>query len=175
MCFSDVHDRFDQSLAPLLLPGFSAAVGGRGKKHKRGKSPRHHLSRPFKELSSGGPRELAHFPIRASQPSVSSPPHREPGTRADLKTHQETRYGCNMPHKNIGEFNTPAQGRHTRPQVVLSMLSRSHFIIVRTFYYVCKHEQRLPVFARAPRRCKWLGTIKFIIVYSQMMSKAKSG
>lgn len=31
VCFSDVHDEFGQSLALLLLPGFSAAVEG-GKK-----------------------------------------------------------------------------------------------------------------------------------------------
>lgn len=44
-----------------------------------GQSPRHHLSRPFMELSSGGLRELAHFPIRASQPHLLS--LRDPGTQ----------------------------------------------------------------------------------------------
>lgn len=36
VCFSDVHDEFDQSLAPLLLPGFSTAVRGR-EEHKGGR------------------------------------------------------------------------------------------------------------------------------------------
>lgn len=35
VCCSDEHDEFGQSLALLLLPGFSAAVGGK-KKNIRG-------------------------------------------------------------------------------------------------------------------------------------------
>lgn len=50
------------------------SVGGGGEK-----SPRHHLSRPFMELSSGGLRELAHFPISSSQPHLLS--LRDPGTQ----------------------------------------------------------------------------------------------
>lgn len=80
-----------KALARLLLPGFSAAAGGReggreknirgGGRREKEKSPRHHLSRPFKELSSGGLRALAHFPIRASQPCLLSP--WEPGAQSD--------------------------------------------------------------------------------------------
>lgn len=74
MCSSHVHDELCQSRAPQL--GFCAccrrdeklmrSVGGGGK------SPRHHLSGPFMELSSGGLGVLAHFPITASQPHLVS-------------------------------------------------------------------------------------------------------
>lgn len=70
--FTHVHDEFGQSLRSAA--GLLRCCRREEKKHKgrKGKSPRHHLSRPFKELSSGGLRALAHFPIKASQPRLFS-------------------------------------------------------------------------------------------------------
>ena len=100
--------------SPLLQEGERE-----GKKHKGGgrrekeKSPRHHLSRPFKELSSGGLRALAHFPIRASQPCLLSPWEPEAQSDwADLKTQQETQYGSYTLQKH--NENTETDGSKTQ-------------------------------------------------------------
>jgi len=96
VCFSDVRDESGQSSASAT--GLLCCCMREEKEHKRrgGErvrerervSPRHHLSRPFKELSSGGLRESwPTFPSELPS-SVSSPPgileHR---ASTDVHTH----------------------------------------------------------------------------------------